>query len=108
MTSIEPGDVLWIYPDQWLRAGSADGFPYRVVDLLGQDGQHPHDLWVRGMALDRETGVPVQEIVLKVPRDQQRARQGRIITDPPAPPPAKREPIRPAVQVCAGQFKRTI
>jgi hypothetical protein len=74
VSDIDKGEVLWIYPDQWMRSEHPDGFPLRVVDLLGPDGAHAGHEWIRGVALHRVTGLPVQEIVLKVPADQPRVR----------------------------------
>lgn len=73
MADIVEGETLWIFPAQWTRSGEPDGFPMRVVDLLGRDGINPDRIWVRGVALDRVTGLPVQEIVIEVPADQPRA-----------------------------------
>jgi hypothetical protein len=76
VADINEGDVLWIYPPQWTRSGHPDGFPLRIVDLLGRDSTEPDHIWVRGVALDRLTGLPAQEIVLRIPQDQPRADPG--------------------------------
>ena len=78
MAHIDEGEILWILPAQWTRSGEPDGFPMRVVDLLGRDGVHPSRIWVRGVALDRATGLPVQEIVIEVPADQPRADRNHL------------------------------
>jgi hypothetical protein len=82
VTDIAEGEVLWIFPAQWTRSGEPDGFPMRVVDLLGRDGINTHNIWVRGVALDRTTGLPVQEIVIEVPEDQPRAGHGQPVSRP--------------------------
>jgi hypothetical protein len=83
MTDIGEGETLWIYPEQWTRSGDPDGLPLRVIELIGRDGINPQTIWVRGVALDRITGLPVQEIVIQIPNDQPRAEQGpRRQTEP--------------------------
>jgi hypothetical protein len=76
VADINVGDVLWIYPPQWTRSGHPDGFPLRIVDLLGRDSTEPDHVWVRGVALDRLTGLAAQEIVIRIPEDQPRADPG--------------------------------
>jgi hypothetical protein len=82
VVDIDEGETLWIYPAQWTRSGDPDGFPMRVVDLLGRDGVDPHTVWVRGVALDRMTGLPVQEIVIGIPEDQPRADRDQYVSRP--------------------------
>ena len=75
VADVEKGEVLWIHPEQWARSGHPDGFALRVVGLLGEQESDPVGVWVRGVALDRGTGLPVQEIVMLVPPGQPRADQ---------------------------------
>lgn len=84
MAHIDQGEILWILPAQWTRSGEPDGFAMRVVDLLGRDGANPTRIWVRGVALDRATDLPVQEIVIEVPADQPRANRNHL-RDPHTP-----------------------
>jgi hypothetical protein len=74
VADVEKGEVLWIHPAQWARSGHPDGFALRVVALLGEESD-PSGVWVRGVALDRDTGLPVQEIVILIPRGQPRAEE---------------------------------
>lgn len=109
MAHIDEGDVLWIHPEQWSRSGHPDGFPLRVVGLLGRDELDPRAGWIRGVALDRVTGLPMQEIIIKVPDDQPRAQAaptGPTDVDSPAPQLPGSDPGRAFLVVGNRRYRR--
>lgn len=94
--SIEPNEVLWIFPNQHRRRGCINGFPMRVIAVLGRDftGQW---LQVRGEVVG-SVGEGLEELVLRVPITQQRIVPApRHAVGVAAVPPAPVSPVRPYV-----------
>ena len=79
---IDEGEVLWIEPGICAVGEFPDGFPLRVIRLLGWGDPGRRLVWVRGVLLDRR-GVPTRWLTLCVPADQRRAVLTERLVGPP-------------------------